>query len=226
MKLNELLRSRPAVNSAIGVVFAIIAGLLLLGYLSHMVRPGAGGAVLDIPVAASDIEMGSVVGEQMISTRKVAHDYMVPGTVRKRSDISGSRALRFIGRGEPFTASSIAGSGEGTLASRIPSDLRAYPLQLRASAAGGDLRPGDRVDVISTSSDPPVTSTLLRGRLVLSVAGVQASGESGDSSRDGSTCITLLVSPPEAELLAQAECAGEISVSLCPIAPGKGATRQ
>lgn len=189
MKLNELLRSRPAVNSAIGVVFAIIAGLLLLGYLSHMVRPGAGGAVLDIPVAASDIEMGSVIGEQMISTRKVAHDYMVPGTVRKRSDISGSRALRFIGRGEPFTASSIAGSGEGTLASRIPSDLRAYPLQLRASAAGGDLR-------------------------------------SGDSSRDGSTCITLLVSPPEAELLAQAECAGEISVSLCPIAPGKGATRQ
>jgi pilus assembly protein CpaB len=220
MKLNELLRSRPGINTAIGVLFAIIAGLLLLGYISRLAKGNDDGPLLDIPVARADIEMGAVVKGDMISTRKVPSRYVVPGTIKKRGDISGGRAIRFIGRGEPFTASAVAGpNGKGTLASRIPSDLRAYSLQLGRGSGAADLRPGDRVDVIATTADPPKTSTLLRDRFVLSVQGTRPDDEGGETSQGGSINITLLVSPQEAEMLAQAECLGEISVSLCPIAP-------
>jgi hypothetical protein len=69
--------------------------------------------------------------------------------------------------------------------------------------------------VLSTNGDPPRTGTLLTGRLILSVGG-PTSGAANDVESSGAPTITLLVSPGEAELLAQAACAGEISVSLCP----------
>ncbi len=221
MKFKEILGSRPGLNTAIGVVFAIIAGLLLLGYLSQMVKGREGGPMLEVPVAAADIEMGAVVRDEMMTSVKVPGDYVVPGTIRKRSDISGSQAIRFIGKGEPFTSSAVAGpKGEGTLASRIPADLRAYSLQLaRGLGAGSPLKPGDRVDVLATTPDPPSTSTLLHERLVLSVSGRQTSTEEASGTQGNSLNITLLVSPAEAELLAQAACTGEISVALCPIPP-------
>ncbi len=223
MRLKEILRSRPGLNTAIGVVFAVIAGLLLLGYLSQLVKGKGGGPLLDVPVAGADIDVGTSVTEDMIAATRVPSDYLVPGTIRKRGDISGSLALRFIGKGEPFTTSAIAGPGsEGTLSSRIPADLRAYSLQLgRGAGAGSSIRPGDRVDVLATSADPPRTGTLLRERLVLSVAGRQPSGGDIASDQGSSFNVTLLVTPAEAEMLAQAECAGEVSVSLCPIAPRK-----
>lgn len=222
MKLNELIRARPGLNTAIGVVFAIVTGLLLLGYLSSLLRSGGEGPALDIPVAGADIEMGAVIGSEVISTGKVARKYLVPGTVRRRGDITGARALRFIGKGEPFTSSALAGpNGEGTLSARIPANSRAYSLQLSRGSGAGPLRPGDRVDVIATTGDPPTTATLLRERLVLDITGAQSARE-GSEPAQTAVNVTLLVSPQEAEMLAQAESLGEISVSLCPIAPAAG----
>jgi pilus assembly protein CpaB len=221
MKIREVLASRPGLNTAIGVVFAVIAGLLLLGYISQMVKGRAGGPMLEIPVAAADIDMGTVVRSRMITSSEVPVDYVVPGTIRKRGDISGSQAIRFIGKGEPFTRSAVAGpNGEGTLASRIPSDLRAYSLHLERGLGGGStLKPGDRVDVLATTSDPPSTGTLLHQRLVLSVGGRQTASGEFSGPQGGSINVTLLVSPAESEKLAQVECTGEISVALCGAAP-------
>lgn len=222
MKLNELIKARTGLNTAVGVVFAIVTGLLLLGYLSSLLRSGGEGPVLDIPVAGADIETGAVIGAEMISTGKVTRKYLVPGTVRLREGITGARALRFIGKGEPFTSSSLAGpNGEGTLSARIPANSRAYSLQLSRGSGAGPLRPGDRLDVLATTGDPPKTATLLRERLVLDVTGARSAGEVSEAAQ-AALNVTLLVSPQEAEMLAQAESVGEIAVSLCPIAPAAG----
>ncbi len=212
MELFKFLRSRPGLNIAIGTAFAIIAGLMLLGYTSRMMKGEKGGSVVEVPVARSDISMGATITDDMLGARSVPHDYLVPGTIRGASDIIGARALRFIGKGEPITASSIAGGkGAGNLACRIPADLRAYSIQLsRTSADSGELRPGEKVDVLSTGGEPPGTTTLLTDRLILSVR------EDGEEGSGATPVITLLVSPGEVELLAQAVCTGEISVSLCP----------
>jgi Flp pilus assembly protein CpaB len=70
--------------------------------------------------------------------------------------------------------------------------------------------------VLSTSGEPPSTATLLAGRLILSTGGL-AGSQSDEGSSSASESLTLLVSPREAELLAQASSSGEISVSLCPL---------
>lgn len=221
MKMIDRLRSRPGLSTAIGAAFAIIAGLMLLGFITRAIRPERGGSFVSVPVAGHDIPMGATVTGSMLESRRIPVGYLVPGTIRDVKDIRGARAVRFIGKGEPITATSIAGGGgAGNLASRIPSDLRAYSIQLsRASAGCSELRPGDKVDVLSTNGDPPATATLLTGRLILSLAG--ASGADDEGAEAKAQSITLLVSPREAELLAQAACSGEISVSLCPGEAGK-----
>lgn len=223
MSMIQRLRSRPGLSTALGAAFAIMAGLMLLGFVTKAVKPERGGRLVTVPVAARDIAMGAVISKELLSSRSIPVGYLVPGTLRKSADVEGARALRFIGKGEPVTAASVAG-GEGgaNLASKIPDDLRAYSIELSRAAAGcSQLRPGDRVDVLYTRGDPPATSTLLSGRLILSLAGVSGDEESGAQTEIQS--ITLLVSPQEAELLAQAASSGEISVSLCPGAAPKEA---
>lgn len=211
------LRSKPGLSTAAGTAFAIIAGLMLLGLVSKSMKGERGGTLVIIPVARHDIAMGVTVTDDMLGRKSIPAGYLVPGTLKRASEVDGARAIRFIGAGEPITASSIAGGkGAANLASRIPADLRAYSIQLARGAAGSsDLRPGDKVDVLSTNGDPPHTGTILAGRLILSVGGTP-SGDASDAESSGAPAITLLVSPQEAELLAQAACVGEISVSLCP----------
>lgn len=218
MGIFATLKSRPGLNRAAGIVLAIVAGLMLLGYAARIAKGDRGGGLVAVPTARGDIAMGATIAREMLSSASIPSGYVVPGTLRKVDEITGSRAIRFIGKGEPITASSVAGGkGAGTLASRIPPDLRAYSVEVTGSSGGSqDLRPGDRVDVLSTSGEPPSTATLLTGRLILSTGGLAGSqSDEGGSSASGS--LTLLVSPKEAELLAQASSSGEISVSLCPL---------
>lgn len=218
-----LLRRKPGLSTALGILFAIVAGLLLLGSLSNLMRGREGGRPITVTVAARDIQPGQVIEADAVSTMKIPADYVVPGTLESREKVAGSRALRFIAKGEPFTGPSVSGGGSSTLAAQIPADLRAYCLRLGGSpGAGPELRPGDRVDVLETAGEPPRTGTLLMNRQVLSVGG-QGTDEDGTGG-SGAGQITILVSPREAEMLAQAECEGQVSVSLCPLEGTTGTT--
>jgi Flp pilus assembly protein CpaB len=223
MSLFETLRSRPGLNTALGVALAIVAGLMLLGFITKTTSADSGGRRVRIPVARADVPMGSVITGSMLEERQIPSDYVVPGSLREPSQITGARAVRFIGKGEPVTVSAIAGGeGAANLASRIPADLRAFSIDLsHNSRQAADLRPGDRVDVLSTGGDPPRATTILSGRLILSVGCVQGM-DAEDAAASTAGALTLLVTPAEAELLAQAVSTTEISVSLCPSPPEGG----
>ncbi|MDD5748093.1 MAG: Flp pilus assembly protein CpaB [Actinomycetota bacterium] len=210
-------RLSPRLNIAFGITSAIVAGVLLLGYISSLLRENPGGRILHLPVASRDIETGFPINSESIAKKEIPEEYTVPGSIRNSDKIKGSRALRFIGKGEPFTKSSISsGSASGSLATRIPDNFRAYTLNTtRCSSMGPELKAGDYVDVLLTALDPPRTSTILSRRLVISIgSGTRDDVQSADSMK-----ITLLVTPKEAEILAQAEVEGQVSVSLCPLSP-------
>lgn len=219
LRIKEFLRSHPGLNTALGILFAVFAGLLLLGYISKAIDGDDAGEFLRVPVAAHDIDMGASIEKGDIKIKNIPTNYTVPGCIESQGDIMGSRALRFIGKGEPFLKTSITGGeGSNALAARIPDDLRAYTLQPGSqTGSASDLRPGDRVDVLSTCGDPPITSTILRNIYVISVGRGKETTADGRGA-DAIEKITLLVSPVQAELLAQAEYSGEISISLCPMA--------
>lgn len=210
-------RPRPGLARAAGIVLAIVAGLMGLGYVSSRVRASGGGAPVDVPVAKRDIVPGTAITSDLVSSIRIPPAYTVPGTLQNTGGIAGSRALRFIGKGEPFTRAAVSGRGDDPLASRLPADLRAYSLTLSQGSCAGDLRSGDRVDVLATGGEPPRTRTLLRSRMVLS-RGSPAGNESAES-RAGSS-VTLQITPSEAEALAQAGCEGEISIAVCPMSAG------
>lgn len=217
MKSARRYTSRPWVYTAAGIALAVVAGLLLLGYLSRVLSDKRGGPEVEVFLAARDIEAGTLLDEDCVKTVNVPGGYVVPGSVESREMLLGNRSLRFLGKGEPFTEASVSGNDRSrTLASRIPDDHRAYTIITgRISGANPELRPGDRVDVLSTAGDPPVSSTILKGRIVLETGREGSVDDSRSESRNAGS-VTLLVTPGEAEMLAQAECTGEISVSLCP----------
>ena len=210
-------RPRPGVAKAAGIVLAIVAGLMGLGFVVSKVRASGGGAPVDVPVARRDIEPGTVVTTDMVSSTRIPEGYKVPGTLDGPKQVVGSRAMRLICKGEPFTAASMSGKGNDALASRLPADLRAYSLLLTHGSSASDIRPGDRVDVIATGGEPPRTRTLLRSRLVLASG---SSDSEADQEGRAASRVTLQVAPLEAEALAQAECEGEVSVAVCPLAAG------
>ncbi|MFH1151068.1 MAG: Flp pilus assembly protein CpaB [Actinomycetota bacterium] len=218
MKIATVFRSHPALNTALGVAFAALAVLLMLGYVSRLAG-ASGGREVSVPIASHDIDVGVRVTREMVAVSRVPRRYVVPGSLAGPEKVTGGTAVRFIARGEPFTETSISGAGGGnTLASRIPQEFRAYSLSASRGCTSGPLiRSGDRVDVLVTRGDPPSTSTILRDRLVLTTTG--SSQVDPQESAESPLRVTLLVSPGEVEVLAQAECEGEISVSLCPPAP-------
>lgn len=227
MRLLDRFRSRPGLSNAIGVALALVAGVTLLGYITRAAGSDEGGKMRVVQFARADIPVGSSITEAVLEKKEVPARYVVPGSFEESSGIVGARAARGIFKGEPVIESAVAGGkGSANLASRIPPGMRAYTICLREGSSGSaDLRPGDRVDVLSTTGDAPSTSTILSGKPVLSV-GADASRDEGGFSAGQPASLTLVVSPAEAELLAQAASTGEISVSLCPAAPADAKQRQ
>jgi hypothetical protein len=105
------------------------------------------------------------------------------------------------------------GVSGGTIASLVPSGLRAFPVT--ASVAPDAIRAGDRVDVIATFGGPrPYADTVASELEVLAILepdeGTFAAGGGEGPS------LVLLVSPQVAEELAYASAFAEIAVTVAP----------
>lgn len=115
--------------------------------------------------------------------------------------VTGATTLGALGDGQLVAASDVAkpAGGPGTAQISLPVDP--------GSAVGGNLRPGDTVDVIVTYSrgGEPVTTTVSAAAEVVEVlAGDATVGGSGE------LVIVLAVPPEELEPLAQASAAGTV----------------
>jgi len=118
---------------------------------------------------------------------------------------------------EQIRTSDLLGSGQAPgLAYDIPPGMRAIAIGAgEVMAAGSSVKPGDRVDILATYTDPvahqETTQMILQNVLVLAVnEGVtDQQGKTGAKSS-----MTLAVKPEEAELLTAADRAGALRVAL------------
>jgi Flp pilus assembly protein CpaB len=116
----------------------------------------------------------------------------------------GATALSALADGQLVQSSEVAkpvGAPE-----RAQVSLRVDP----GAAVGGDLRPGDVVDVLATytAGGEPETSTISRGALVVKVVSDDRGVGSG-----GAIVIVLAVRPSEIEALASAASAGQVTIA-------------
>jgi Flp pilus assembly protein CpaB len=116
----------------------------------------------------------------------------------------GATALSALSDGQLVQSSEVAKPVGAP--SRAQISLRIDP----GAAVGGDLRPGDTVDVIATytAGGKPETSTIGRGALVVKVV--------SDDQRVGSAgaiVVVLAVRPSEIEPIAAASAAGHVTLA-------------
>ncbi|MHB1035536.1 MAG: Flp pilus assembly protein CpaB [Pirellulales bacterium] len=172
-------------------------------------------------VAMSDIGLGDPLTPQVLKVEEWPKDRVPSGAITKIEQVEGRRTRTRIFAGEPILEAKLltkGASGQGATA-LIPKGYRVIAVKVDAVSGGGSMiLPGDRVDVLvnlmaTGRKDIPETMT----RTVLQDIKVFAAdanfsrepGNKGEMTIAAKT-ISLLVTPPQAELVNLASQMGEI----------------
>ena len=224
-----LTRSGRSMWASLALLGAVATAVSIYIYLSSLrAQIPIAGKLVPMVVAATDIEAGDVLSNDMVRMTEHPSRYLPEGAIQSRALAAGRTAAVPILRGEPVTSRKI---GRTTGASSVvPAGMRAYSLGAHSGISIAMLpKAGDHVDVLATFPGEvlgdPTTVTILRFARVASVTtgkkagGAVASQLVGDGSAHSNWSLTLLVTPEEAERLAMAESLGRVAVVLAPLEP-------
>lgn len=151
---------------------------------------------------------------------------MVPeGAVGEPEKVAGRKVAVPLVKGEPLLAEKLAvGEGGAGLAAMIPAGLRGFTIQTQHQSAGvgGFLLPGDRVDVLLTTTSNSrddltggaATTTLLQNIPVIAVDELLEAPESDKVTAKDVKSVTVLVTPNQAAKLSLASNRGILHLSL------------
>jgi pilus assembly protein CpaB len=171
----------------------------------------------EVVTALQDIPARTKITREMVTLTRYPKELVIDGAIRNPKDADGHNTLVRIKAKEQIRASDLLGQGQAPgLAYDIPPGMRAIAIGAgEVMAAGSSVKPGDRVDILATYSDPVVhqetTQMILQNVLVLAVN----EGVTDQQIKQGAkSSMTLAVKPEEAELLTAADRAGALRVAL------------
>jgi pilus assembly protein CpaB len=211
---------------ALGLLCAILVGVYLSGLSSSDTAPKTTATVPAV-VALQDIPPLTVVTDAMLTVKNVPTDLAVLGAFTKPADVVGQTAQVQITAGEQVIPSKVtstlsAASLYGNnvpLSLLLPAGARAFSIAVsQVTSAGGLVRAGDYVDIISGTSHaanaPGTTNTsscyVLQDVEVLVVGGTLANPKSQTNAgalaatlpEPAASVMTFAVSPQNASVLA------------------------
>jgi pilus assembly protein CpaB len=215
-----------AVAIGAGGIAAMLAGRSEKPPETQVAAP-AQPETIDILVARSDIPMGHTLSPGEIQWQAWPASAATGNFIRKPDrpgaieNLSGQIARVPFVAGEPIREAKLVNAkGSGFMAAILPTGMRAVSTLIRPeTGAAGFILPNDRVDVILTRRDgdksgngAPPSETILSNIRVLAID-QNIEEKSGQKVMTGSTA-TLELSQPQAELLAQGQSQGQLSLSL------------
>ncbi len=192
----------------------------------------------EVLVAAKDLSLGDITKGSDFRWQTWPADSVTPAFITKEegnagmTSVTGAVVRSPISQGEPIVRQKLVKAGDGgVLAAILPSGMRAISTRIKEETSAGRLiLPNDHVDVILTrrlregsggGQDQFVSDTLFHNVRVLAIGQQIETKSDGKKAAEGSAnTATLELSPHQAELLAQANSMGEISLSLRSIADG------
>lgn len=194
------IRERVSLGHLFMIAAALLAFVLVVSVLQDRTL------TTQILVANTDILPGAAVTPDVVTAVDVPADSDLVGPVASMSDLLGLqvRASHRIAAGDPITLTVLAPAS-------TPSGLRAMSLPIdRVNAVGGDLSPGDRVDVISVVGD---TATYVALDLeVLTTQGSQARSGALSASALSTYFVTVSIDDRTALEVALAMESGALTV--------------
>jgi len=224
---------------AIALVAATAAVLLARGMLGGGTPTSQAAAtrvaMAEVLVASKDISPGLVLDAGSVRWEEWPKS-SVPGTfITKEAQPDVSKAVEGmvvrapLVAGQPIGETSVVRAGSaGFLAATIKPGLRGIGVTVTAgTSAGGFILPNDRVDVVLTrdvsngsGKKEFVTQTVLRDVRVLAID--QTAKQEKDKDSVVGKTATLELTPAQAEVLAQAEQLGVVSLALRALGDSSG----
>ena len=214
----------------LGLLCAILVGVYLSGLSSSDTTPATTTTVPAV-VALQDIPPLTVVTDTMLTVKNVPTDLAVLGAFTKPADVVGQTVQVQITAGEQVLPSKVtstlsAASLYGNnvpLSLLLPPGARGFSLAVsQVASAGGLVRPGDYVDILSSRSQAAADSAatavvsacyVLQDVQVLVVGGTLANPKSQTNAGalaatlpdPAASVMTVAVSPQNAGVLAAAQ---------------------
>ena len=166
------------------LIIAAIAGLVAAVLFVAAVNSGGGGSstpltaeTATVVVARSDITAGQEIKSDMVEVKSVPSDDVIQGAFSAVDTAVGQRARVPVAKGEQLTTAKVGAAADGSgLGYVLPIGKQAAAIEVtEATQVGGNLLPGDRVDLLVTfqptePGEPVAVYTVLRNLEVLSVA--------------------------------------------------------
>lgn len=199
------------------------AGFLLSHvYLQRLEAEASGGPRVSIVIAAEDLAVGTTLSEAQLAVRDLPNAYIERRHVLA-SDVEkvlGTRIGVALEAAQALLWTDLSDLGERPrfLSALVQNGMRAFVVDEQSADFGGLLRPGDRVDVLFTTSGSDKasrTSTLLQNLLVLAVGGdFGAFADSARPRQRQAASVALSTTLEQAQLLTQARELGRLSFTL------------
>lgn len=201
------------------IVVALALGLAAAAYATGWASSRVPGAH-HIVVAAVDVELGSRLSAQMLTTADWPSGSIPPGSFKDLKQLEGRTVKTSIARGEPLLDRKLAPVGtQGGLSAVIAEGKRAMTVRVNdVVGVAGFALPGTYVDVMVNAKQEngagegkQISKTVLEQVLVLAVA--------QEASRDDTkpkvvSAVTLELTPQDSEKLDLARSVGTLSLVL------------
>lgn len=171
--------------------------------------------LVDVVVPSVDMRAGDLLAYSRMAVRQIPKKFVNPNAITPTgfSAVAGRQLASPVGAGDPLLRSHISAFSGGAFSVRVPKGKRALTFPVNTvSAVGGLLSPGDRVDLLLTTSSPsgkPATVPFLTNLKILAT-GQNYIGPNNRSYQD----VTFQVTPKQASQILLAQRVGEISTSL------------
>jgi pilus assembly protein CpaB len=203
------------------ILFALLIGLAAAAYATGWVSRQAGVASNKVVVAAVDIELGSKVNAEMLTTIDWPSSSLPPGAFRDTKELQDRIVKVTVMRGEPVLERKLSPVGTlGGLSAVISEGKRAMTVRVNdVVGVAGFALPGNYVDVMVNAQQEKakgeegkqMSKTVLERVLVLAVA--QEAGRD-DTKPKVVSAVTLELSPEDSEKLDLARSVGTLSLVL------------
>ncbi|MFC1657497.1 Flp pilus assembly protein CpaB [Candidatus Moduliflexota bacterium] len=213
----------PIILLVAAVIVALLTSLATYNWLQEKRDVRVVKSIETVPVAVAKVNLpsGSVVTKEMVKTRDFMKGSLPEGSFFPSIEaVEGRVIVSSVQTNEPILLSRMAPENisEGGVPAIITEQKRAMSVKVdQIIGVAGFIKPGDRVDVLVTLSNPegagPVTKIILENMLVIAT-GTQVQKGAQGASASPVNVITLEVTPEEAEKIALATGQGRIQLAL------------
>ncbi len=173
-----------------------------------------------IAVAAADVPPGTILNETAIKMAFWPRSQLPEGVTTDPRTLIGKVAKTAIPKSMPFVASAIveAGMAGGILSASVPEGMRAVAIAVdEVGDVAGFIQPHSKVDIVLSTGAGTGEYSSVHSKIVLQnieVLAVAQTLETKEQQAQVARVVTLLVTPTQAEALANANQMGVLRLAL------------